>query len=109
MRFTPLLNRKQKLVSQLISRFSQILTRENWSYWESQFLGNGPETMLIVSQNDPLFGMHYAAWMRDKLGNCQLQILKSDTHMVIRTNADEISDLILRFLQSNKSMAMTGS
>lgn len=106
--FHLLLSRRQKLVLMLLTRFSRILTREDWDYWECQLNGQGPETVLIVSQNDPLFGMNYARWLQERLGNCQLVVMEKGSHMAIRTNAGEIWETLEKFLNGERSAAAAG-
>ena len=54
-RIEKLYGRKLKFIAQLLWKFSWILRKEDWHYWESQLTNWKHETLLIYDRKDPLF------------------------------------------------------
>ena len=100
-RFHLILSKKQKLVFHTIHRFSKVLFNEDWKVWESRITGEGPESLLIFSEDDQLFGTSHAEWLTESLGG-EAHFLPDGQHMVMRTSPDVVYKLMAQFLEKEE-------
>lgn len=98
-RFHLILSKKQKLVFYTIHRFSQILFREDWAYWDHKISQGGCETQLILSEDDQLFGTAHSDWMGKVFGPAPIHILADTPHMAVKTNPEGVYEIMLEFLR----------
>lgn len=101
--FRGVLKRKETLIFHVICRFANIMQDENWKVWEANLAHEGPESLLIFGEQDQLFCADQAQWFAQQLHNCKVHFLARGAHMAIRTNPEEVFQLMSDFLKEDKT------
>ncbi len=94
--------KKLDFVAHLVYRFTWILYNEDWALWENKIRQSlrKPKTMLIYDSEDYLFSV--SAYQNfSELYNCEkVHVLSGAGHLAIKIKPDEISQLILQYIES---------
>lgn len=88
--------RKRQLFVEVMARFSWILRSEKWNYWLPLLRKNQIKSVLLCSQNDPLFDLQYYREFSQLLQNCSLESIEGKSHKFLEAHSREL----LYFLQT---------
>ena len=89
-RFQLILSRKQKVLARLVSRFSHILTHENWGRWHRVLRTSQVPLLMVYSKRDQLFSSQLFAELADELKADKVVVLEFAQHMAVRTHPHEV-------------------
>lgn len=102
-RFEDLHGRKLLFVCHVIHNFAMILKKENWTAWKMRLESWTHLSLLIYDHEDPLFEPRTYQHFQELIGCDITREIHQAGHIAIQTRADEISDMMLEFLDVERS------
>ncbi|MBX2987111.1 MAG: alpha/beta hydrolase [Bdellovibrionaceae bacterium] len=95
--------RKLAFVADLVAHFAWILRSEDWKFWEKRLEQNQASTLMIWSQDDPLFteDSYRDFAMLSRAG--QALTWAAGGHILSRSKPDEVAIAISEFLRLSKA------
>ena len=102
-RIDDLHGRKLLFVCHVILRFSWILKNENWTHWEQALQRWSHETLFVFDPQDTLFTKNTYLKLQKTLKISNAIQIPGAGHQAIHFRANEISQLIFQFIQSQSN------
>jgi pimeloyl-ACP methyl ester carboxylesterase len=97
--------RKLQFVAHMIHHFSWILRSENWSLWNKKLENYDGACRLIFDKQDLLFNEDAYRRFAQVLNCKDIVALSGAGHLAIKTHPENISALILEFLEAQEEAA----
>jgi pimeloyl-ACP methyl ester carboxylesterase len=102
-RFENLDGRKLLFVCHVLNNFAMILKTENWSTWKLRLKNWNHLSLLIYDYEDPLFEPRTYLRFQELIGCDRATEIHQAGHIAIQTRADEISEMMIEFLNVERS------
>lgn len=99
-RFGWLTRRKVQVIWMALARFRQIVSQEDWMFWESRLRFLAVPVLMIWGEKDKVFSFNEMLRFQKKFLNSQGLILKDAGHLVHVERPREIAYLILKKIQT---------